>query len=70
MLVMILENRLQLNCYFYFKLQSYYVTLLTHLWHYYYYYKLYSLFCMRMVIQACDSVRLWHITGWLTDSHQ
>ena len=26
-------------------------------YYYYYYYKLYSLFCMRMVIQGCDSVR-------------
>ena len=70
MLVMILENRLQLNCYFYFKLQSYHVTLLTQLWHYYYY-KLYSLFLHEngdTRLRQCEIMA--YITGWLTDSHQ
>ena len=33
------------------------VHLIMNIPYYYYYYKLYSLFCMRMVIQGCDSVR-------------
>ena len=39
-------------------------------YYYYYYYKLYSLFCMRMVIQGCDSVREKIIImayNWLAD---